>query len=192
MALTELPTFHFNSLSKPPFFLQSILPQRLAQIKRIQLCYHTRTMTRICNQSTRHSIELQRQHKLQQCNSCNLDLWLDTIRKTMINLESIEMYLYLDILGRVPTTEDGWISRLFKLQRGPNGLRTLRIQLFFDRHRRTLPLNIIPGFPPLPPAPPQVAQLERLEESLQKMVRKGAESPSRERPAEGISGSSPA
>lgn len=94
----------------------------------------------------------------------------------MTGLESVDVFLYIDRRMLVPAIDDEWVSRVFSLQRGPNGLRKLQIQLFYDRPLPVLPLPG-PGWinlPP-PPTPPQIPQIERLEQALQEMIRRGAE-----------------
>ncbi len=97
----------------------------------------------------------------------------------MTGLESVEVFVYLEPRMRVPSTEEEWVSRIFSLQHGPNGLRDLKIQVIYDRSTGIPPL---PGagwiFPaaPLTGTPQAPTDMERLELRLQEMVRKGAES----------------
>lgn len=97
----------------------------------------------------------------------------------MTGLESVEVFIYLEQRMRVPSTDDEWVSRLFRLQHGPNGLRELKIHVIYDRLTGIPPL---PGpgwiFPTAPPTGTLQAptQMERLEVNLQEMIRRGAES----------------
>ena len=68
----------------------------------------------------------------------------------MPNLQRIQLFMYLDKSGRIPTVIDPWILRLFKLQIGSNGLRDLEIEV----HPGTgdalaLPWNLVPPLQPL-------------------------------------------
>ncbi len=83
------------------------------------------------NKIRAHTNELaQHQHWLHQCAFCNVNLWLDLIRKHMTGLQTIEVFAYLDESGRLPTLGDSWVVRLFQLQHGQNGLRDLKIRLY--------------------------------------------------------------
>ncbi len=93
----------------------------------------------------------------------------------MTGLESVDVFVYIDKRMRVPLVEDEWVSRVFALQRGANGLRQLQIELFFDRPNRTLQLPAHGWIIPAPPTPPQIPQLDILEKTLQEMIREGAE-----------------
>ena len=122
-----LPTFYFNSIAQPPFFLHSVLPERLAQIRKIQLCYNQTAINKVRANSSELA---QHQHWLHQCAFCNVNHWLEMIGKHMTGLQTIEVYAYLDETGHLPTLSDAWIIRLFKLQHGQNGLRNLKIQIY--------------------------------------------------------------
>ena len=120
-------TFTFTSLAQPPFFIHSVLPERLAQIRSIQLIYNQRTMKRICILNTASGLHA---HRLQTCPACNLKSWLDSIGWYMKGLRTIEVFIYLRTEMRGLHMDDPWIVRLLKLQQGANGLRDMRIRVY--------------------------------------------------------------
>ena len=164
MTIRGLPTFYFNSISQPPYFLHSVLPHRLAQMRKIQLVYNQHTMNKIRANDTEVA---RHQHWLHQCAFCNVNLWLDMIRKHMTGLQSVEVFVYLDDSTRLPTLGDSWIVRLFKLQHGDNGLRDLKIHVYPG-----------PDAPWTLPPISRTANLQyvlQLDKLLQDEIRKGAE-----------------
>ena len=132
------------------------------------------------NKIRAHTNELARhQHWLHQCAFCNVNLWLDLIRKHMTGLQTIEVFAYLDDSGRLPTLGDAWIVRLFQLQHGQNGLRDLKIQLY--------PGPDAPWMLPNGARPPTHQSVTHLDALLQEKIRKGTKKclpPSS--PAEGV------
>ena len=120
------------------------------------------------NKVRAHTNELaQHQHWLHQCAFCNVNLWLDLIRKHMTGLQTIEVFAYLDEMGRLPTLGDSWIVRLFLLQHGQNGLRDLKIRLYAG-----------PDAPWMLPNGPRTAthqSVMQLDALLQEKIRKGTE-----------------
>ena len=176
---SALPTFHFDTLTQPPFFLESILPQRLALIKNIRICYNQCVMKNPCTPLCRRKRLSKHRHRLQQCARCNFDQWLDIICKTMTGLERIDVLVYADTEMVSPSIDESWITHLFKLQHGDNGPRDLRIH--------TLPVL---GGPYLRPgsiyhvvAHEHSAETEQFNTFLQDMIKNGAAAHSHEEPA---------
>lgn len=153
-------TFYFNSMSQPPYFLHSVLPSRLAQIRHIQFCYNQLDRVSPCRSGTAAA---RREHRLQQCAFCNTNLWLDLVKKLMTGLKTVEllMYLYSGTTTRLPTLGDPWIVRLFSLQVGGNGLRGLTIRVYRREVREWGDTNVV-----------STAQLDRC---LQDKIRGGVE-----------------
>lgn len=110
-----------------PYFLDSVLPDRLSQIRHIQLCHNQKKEFPCCGSGTPAA---ERRHRFQKCALCNTSLWLDLIKKRMTGLRTVELFLYLSFHSmRLPTLDDPWIARLFGLQIGKNGLRDLKIHV---------------------------------------------------------------
>ncbi len=136
---TGSPTFCFNNLEQPPFFILAGNPSRLAQIQKIQLCWKQITMSR--NQDVGSSLT-RYTHRIGQCSFCNLSAWLKQIHKHLTGLRSVEMFMYLDKNMGVPSLGHSWIVDLLKLQRSPDGgLRKLQITVFCNNDDITMPLQ---------------------------------------------------
>ena len=123
------PTFCFNNLDQPPFFLRSILPSRLALIQRIQLVYKQNTMTQPRSAAGSLAKHL---HRVQKCTFCNLTAWLRTIQQTMTNLRQIEVFLYLSRKMSVPRLGQPWIVNLLALRNGPHSTRNMTLKVICD------------------------------------------------------------
>lgn len=90
----------------------------------------------------------------------------------MPNLATIQVFLYLDKSLRIPSINDPWILKLFKLQVGLNGLRELKIDVISGLEEDRLGL---PWFQnPLHPFIHDISA-DRLRTRLQETIRKGAE-----------------
>ena len=124
-----LQTFSFLSLTPPPFFLRSVLPHRLAQIKSIQLCYNHITMSSLCRSDEGDRRAALHAHRMQKCHACNLLAWSELIKENLKGLRIIEVFIYLGGPFTVPTPNTPWIERLLDLQYGINGLRELKVKV---------------------------------------------------------------
>ena len=69
-------------------------------------------------------------HKVQQCTFCNLTSWLGLIQKYMTGVRQIEAFLYLDQKMPAPKLGQPWVVKLLALQRGPAGIRDMRMKVF--------------------------------------------------------------
>ena len=155
-----LQTFSFLSLTPPPFFLRSVLPHRLAQIKSIQLSYNHITMSSPCRSVGGDRRTALHAHRMQKCPACNLLAWSELIKETLKGLRIIEAFIYLGGPFTMPTPNAPWIERLLDMQYGMNGLRELKI-------------NVLPK-PWMTLMDPPV-DTARLDSMLQGMIKKGAE-----------------
>ena len=155
-----LQTFSFLSLTPPPFFLRSVLPHRLAQIKSIQLCYNHFTMSSPCRSVGGDRRAALHAHRMQKCHACNLLAWSELIKETLKGLRIIEVFIYLGGPFTMPTPNAPWIERLLDLQYGINGLRELKVKV--------LPKPWMALMDP-------PADTARLNSMLQGMIKKGAE-----------------
>ena len=84
----------------------------------------------------------------------------------MKNLQRIEVLVYANVEMAAISPHEPWLSRLFALQRGPNGLRDLRIQVH-PIHEYGMPLQAL--------SQESTAQTKRTDEQLQEMIKKGVE-----------------
>ena len=126
------PTFCFNNLEQPPFFILSALPDRLARIRNIQLCWRQSSM----NRSPPPGSSLAKYvHKVGQCAFCNLARWLRQIQINMTGLRHIEIFMYLDKKMPVPSLGQSWIQDLLALQSGPDCLRKMKVKVFLQSRR---------------------------------------------------------
>ncbi len=164
LILTGLQTFSFGSLTPPPFFMQSVLPRRLAQIRSIQLCYNHILMSSPCLNDGNDRRAALHVHRMQKCAICNLHIWSRMIKQTLIGLRTIEAFIYLGGTFTMPTPNAPWIARLLELQHGKNGLREIKIK-------------VLPGPWMALANPPDgfLANVARFDSLLQTMVKKGAE-----------------
>lgn len=91
--LYSLQIFSFASLAPPPFFMQSVLPHRLAQIRSIQLCYNHFTTSSPCPNGGNDRRAALHAHRMQKCAICNLLTWSKLIKETLNGLRTIEAFL---------------------------------------------------------------------------------------------------
>ena len=162
--LLGLQIFSFASLTPPPFFMQSVLPHRLAQIRSIQLCYNHITMSSLCPSGGNDRRAALHVHRMQKCAFCNLLTWSKLIKRTLKGLRTIEAFIYLGGTFTIPAPNAPWITTLLDMQSGTNGLRELKI-------------NVLPG-PWISSTNPPVgllADAARLDSLLQSMIKKGVE-----------------
>lgn len=111
--LYSLQTFSFASLTPPPFFMQSVLPHRLAQIRRIQICYNNITMSSPCPDGDISRLADLHAHRMQKCTACNLLTWSRLIKQTLKGLRTIEAFIYLEGTFTMPASNAPWIASLF-------------------------------------------------------------------------------
>ena len=165
-----LPTFHFDSLTHPSFFLQSVLAHRLALIKSIRVCYNQTLVKQSCTAITRRKRRSVHDHVLQQCPQCNVKHWLNTIRDTMHGLERIDALIYADVEMTGTINFELWIGSLFDLQHGANGLRDLQIRVY--------PIKasyVAAGSYLFTQSHEATAQTEQIDQLLQERIKKGVE-----------------
>lgn len=158
-----LQTFSFGSLTPPPFFMQSVLPHRLAQIRSIQICYTYLTISSHCPTYGNDRRAAIHTHRMQECAACNLLTWSRLIKQTLKGLRTIEAFIYIGDTLLMPAPNTPWIARLLELQYGANGLRELKTNILPVPCMTTNPAN---GF---------LANSARLDSLLKSMIRKGAE-----------------
>ena len=159
-----LQTFSFASLAPPPFFMQSVLPHRLAQIRSIQLCYNHITLSSLCPNDRNDRRAAQHAHRMQKCAVCNLHRWSQLIKQTLTGLRSIEAFIYLGGTFTMPAPNAPWVAQLLEMQHGKKGLRELKIK-------------VLPGPWMTFANPPDdfLANVARFDSLLQAMIKKGAE-----------------
>ena len=122
----SLPAFNFKDIHKPPFFINGVLPQRLAHIRSVHLVYDQTYIVK----SNHVGCETARfSHKIGECKWCNPIQWVNGIKKYMVNLKTVETFFFLKKEQRVPSMGDTFIARLFDLQVGSNGLRHMKIDV---------------------------------------------------------------
>lgn len=168
LTYSGLQTFSFASLTPPPFFLQSVLPYRLAQIRSIQLCYNSITMSSPCLSGGNDRRAALHAHRMQKCTACNVLTWSKLIKQILKGLRTIEAFIYLGITSTIPALDAPWIERLFEMQYGANGMRELKINVLPD-----------PWMTLTNPPDSFLANAARLDSLLQGMIKKGAEDYSR-------------
>ncbi|KAL6714722.1 hypothetical protein ACLMJK_008147 [Lecanora helva] len=88
----------------------------------------------------------------------------------MTGLERIDAFVFVDVDMQSMYMEEPWVHRLFKLQRGPKGLRDLRI------HTQAISVDYLPpGSPHVALPHPHTTESEQFDEFLQDRIREGAE-----------------
>ena len=125
--LYTLPTFSFKDLHRPPYFLQTVLPQRLALIRSIHLIYDQSKMSMKGNHVACPTAQYI--HNMGRCAFCNPLHWFNEIKRTMTGLQQIQVFIFLKKDQRIPELGKLWLSRLLDLQIGVNGLREMKIDV---------------------------------------------------------------
>ena len=124
--LYSLPAFSFRGLHRPPFFIRSALPQRLACIRTIHLVYDQMNMGKMTHVGCNTAKYC---HQVGQCTFCNPIQWLNGIKRYMTGLKRIEVYMFMEKKQPLITMGDAWVARMLDLQIGPNGLREMKIDV---------------------------------------------------------------
>ena len=121
------PTFTFRDLHKPPFFLHTVLPHRLALIRSVHIVYDQSHMIMRTNHVACSTAKFY--HKMGQCAFCNPIHWFNGINKYMTGLKDIHVHIFMRKDQRIPDMGKTWIARMLDLQTGPNGLRKMRVEV---------------------------------------------------------------
>lgn len=122
-----LPTFSFKDLHRPPYFMQTVLPQRLALIRSIHLIYDQSKMSMKGNHVACPTAQYI--HNMGRCAFCNPLHWFNEIKRTMTGLQEIQVFIFLKKDQRIPELGKLWLARLLDLQIGVNGLRAMKIDV---------------------------------------------------------------
>lgn len=157
-----LQTFSFSCLTPPPVFLQSVLPRRLAQIRNIQICYNSPTISLLCASEGNDRRAALHAHRMHRCAACNLYTWSKLIKQNLKGLRKIELFIYLGETFQMPAPDAPWIASLLEWQYGANGLREIKINI--------LPVPCMTANPVR-----YLANAPRLDSLLQSLIKKGAE-----------------
>ena len=121
------PTFTFKDLHRPPFFLRTVLPHRLALIRSVHLIYDQASMVTKTNHVA--CSEARFTHAMGQCSFCNPIHWFNGIRKYMTGLKQIRVHILIRKDQRIPELGKTWIARMLDLQTGPEGLRNMQVDV---------------------------------------------------------------
>lgn len=121
----DQPTISFGILGRAPYFILNTFPQRLAQIRHIQLDYVETTLHQHgdhCGKSSSYAL---------RCTDCNLCHWLEQIEEHMIGLRTIDVFMTfrseLPNLAGYPGYKYPWLIALFDLQRKRKVIRHFSI-----------------------------------------------------------------
>lgn len=115
-------TFYFHHLAQPPYFMYSVLSQRLAQIRRIGLYYQTQ-FSQPCKRLSKAK------HRQRQCLGCNFCHWLELIKRYMVGLRAVNLFIYLNLAGsNKPSFDDQWVQHLLALQHRTNVITDLEVK----------------------------------------------------------------
>ena len=103
--------------------MYSVLPQRLAQIRRIGLYYQETPGSKSCQKVS------QAKHRARQCLGCNFCHWLELIKRCMIGLRAVNLFIYLNLVeSNKPSFNDQWVQRLLALQQRTNVITDLEVK----------------------------------------------------------------
>lgn len=128
----DQPTVSFGVLGRPPYFIYNNSPQRLAQIRHIQLDYVETTLHQHgdhCGKSYSYAL---------RCTDCNLSHWLKQIEEHMTGLRTIDVFMTFpselpDLTG-YPGCKYPWLCALFDLQRKRKAIRHFSINTDQQTH----------------------------------------------------------
>ena len=122
-----LPDFCFMDLHRPPYFLRTVLPSRLALIRSIHVVYDQKKMLRYSNHVGCSTARFH--HRIGQCAFCNPIQWFNGFKQYMTGLEHIHVLIFLKKDQRIPGLSETWIARMLDLQTGPNGIRRMTVDV---------------------------------------------------------------
>ena len=162
--LYSLPAFSFRGLHRPPFFIRSALPQRLACVRTIHLVYDQMNMSKMIHVGCNTAKYC---HQVGECTFCNPIQWLNGIKRYMTGLQRIEIYMFMEKKQPLITMGDSWIARMLDLQIGPNGLREMKIEVSPKEEDQ---FDVSPST-----EAEYVKKVKRLDELLQQRLAKGIE-----------------
>lgn len=103
--------------------MYSVLSQRLAQIRRIGLYYQESQFSKQCQNVS------PTEHRRRQCLGCNFCHWLELIKRCMVGLRAVNLFIYLNLAGsNKPSFDDQWVQRLLALQQRTNIVTDLEVK----------------------------------------------------------------
>lgn len=103
--------------------MYSVLSQRLAQIRRIGLYYQESQLSKPCHRVS------SAEHRARQCLGCNFCHWLELIKRSMVGLRAVNLFIYLNLAGsNKPSFDDQWVQRLLALQQQTNAIADLEVK----------------------------------------------------------------
>ena len=118
-----MPKICFGVRGRPPYFIYSTLPQRLAQIRHIKLDYvegwRQEHHQKRCKNPDPYAVK---------CNECNLCQWLVCIAKYMTGLRTVDISMkFMEPRTKAVSFDDDWVVALLDLQRKSKAVREFEI-----------------------------------------------------------------
>ena len=119
------PIICFGILGRPPYFIYNSVPQRLAQIRHVQLDYvqtDGHKHGKRCSRSGPYAL---------RCTNCNFCHWLKLIKLSMTGLRTLDIFMTFSLDGPLPEElslfENTWMDALFDLQRNFKAVREFSV-----------------------------------------------------------------